>query len=88
MGVRLKAIVSMSMFFLGIFQAVSGLILFLSPKGRGAGNLLIFGLPKHTWSDYHTYVGFAIIAVAILHFSLNWRMFVNELKVLVGARRS
>ncbi len=86
MGVRVKALVSTAMLLLGAFQAVSGLILFLSPKGRGAGNLLILGLPKHTWVSYHTYAGFAIIAVAVLHFSLNWRMFLNELRVL-GRKR-
>ncbi len=71
------------MLIMGVFQAVSGLLLFFAPRGRGSGNVLLFGLTKHTWSDYHKYVGLVIIAVAVLHFILNWRMFVKELRALL-----
>ncbi len=51
MGVRLRAVVSLCMLIMGVFQAVSGLLLFFAPRGRGSGNVLLFGLTKHTWSD-------------------------------------
>lgn len=82
MGARLRAVVSLCMLAMGIFQAVSGLILFFAPRGRSSGNVLIFGLTKHMWSDYHKYVGLVIIAVAVLHFTLNWKLFLKELKAL------
>ncbi len=88
MGARLRAVVSSCMIVLGLFQAISGLILLFAPHGQGSGNLLIFGLTKHMWSDYHKYVGLLIIAVAVLHFTLNWRMFVKELKSLVRSKRT
>ncbi|AEA47043.1 DUF4405 domain-containing protein [Archaeoglobus veneficus] len=86
MGAKSKVIVTLSLIATGIFQAISGILLFLSPKGPQSGHIVIFGLEKGTWREYHEYVGLAIIAIAVLHFVLNWRMFVNELRVLKRKR--
>ncbi len=86
MGLRSKVVVTVSLIVLGLFQAISGVILYFSPKGRWSGDLLVFGLTKHTWSEYHAYVGFLLIAVAVVHLSLNWRWFMGELKVLFRRR--
>ena len=88
MGARLRAVVSLCMIALGLFQAVSGLILFFAPHGPHSGNVLLFGLTKRVWRYYHEYVGLVIIAVAVLHFTLNWRMFVKELKALVRLKKT
>ncbi len=77
---ELRAVVSTLMILLGIFQAFSGILLYFSPHGRFAGEHVVLFLPKNYWASYHTYVGFALIPLAILHFSLNWKMYVNELK--------
>ncbi len=80
MGAKLRAIVSTLMLFLGLFQAVTGIILYSAPHGRYSGELIYLLLPKRDWVLYHTYTGFLLIALAILHFSLNWKMYVSELK--------
>jgi|GEM_PF-1364711 uncharacterized iron-regulated membrane protein len=82
MIVRTRAVVTLCLLALGIFQAISGVVLFLAPKGYRSGKAVLLGLEKSIWSDYHSYIGLILIAVVILHLTLNWRMFVNELKVL------
>ena len=86
MGLRSKVIVTISLIVFGAFQAISGIVLYFSPKGRWSGEHLILGLPKHTWSEYHTYVGFLLIALVLIHLTLNWRWFMGELKVLFRKR--
>jgi hypothetical protein len=88
MGARLRAIVSLCMIALGLFQAISGLVLFFTQHGPRSGSMLLFGLTKRVLIYYHEYVGLMIIAVAVLHFTLNWRMFVKELKALVRLKKS
>ncbi len=88
MGVKARVTVTLILIALGIFQAVSGIILFLAPKGPRSGRFEVFGVTKYTWNEYHKYVGLIIIVVAVLHFILNWRMFVNELKVFTRSKKS
>ncbi len=86
MGLGSKVIVTVSLIVLGIFQAISGIVLYFAPKGRWSSEHVILGLTKHTWSEYHTYVGFLLIGLAIIHLYLNWRWFMGELKVLLRKR--
>ncbi len=68
---------------LGLFQLISGLILYISGGGwrhRGS-EIVVFGLERHVWKDYHFYIGIALIVVAVIHFTLNWKMFKAELRI-------
>ena len=79
---RIRAIVTLTLLVSGVFQAISGLILYFAPRGRGIGDVFLYGFAKHVWKDLHFYVGILIVAVAVLHLTLNWKMFKNELKAL------
>ncbi len=83
MGARLRGIISLGLLIAGLFQAFSGILLFFAPHGRYSGNALIFGIAKRDWVDYHAYVGFILIAIAVVHLALNWRWFVKNLKSLI-----
>jgi len=82
---KVRAVVALALLTTGLFQAVSGLILYTAPKGRGAGDLIVlYGLEKHLWKEYHFYIGILIMCLVVVHLILNWKMFKNELKSLIG----
>jgi cytochrome b561 len=81
---KVRAVVVLTLLTTGLFQAVSGLILYTAPKGREAGDITLYGFEKHLWKEYHFYIGILIICLVVLHLILNWKMFKNELKSLIG----
>ncbi len=81
MGAKEKVPVALLLIVLGAFQLLSGIVLYLSPHGRRTGELVVFGMLKRDWTFYHTWVGFALAVLAIVHLALNWRQFMGELKI-------
>ncbi len=69
------------LFLLGLFQAVSGFVMWLAlPRGgegggRGAGadGATFWALSHDTWEDLHDWVAVALLVVVILHIILNWK---------------
>ncbi|WP_457549271.1 DUF4405 domain-containing protein [Archaeoglobus sp.] len=82
MGAKTRAMIVLTLIALGLFQLVSGLIIYLIPGGRGYREVSFWGLEKHLWKEYHLYVGLVITAVAVIHLALNWKMFKHEIKRL------
>ena len=79
------------LFFLGLFQAVSGFIMWLAlPRGGGgqgrgfdsgdAGEATFWSLSRHTWGDLHDWVAVALLVVIILHIIVNWKWIVYMTK--------
>ena len=81
---KVRAVVALTLLTTGLFQAVSGLILYTAPRGRGVGDIILYGFEKHLWKEYHFYIGILIICLVVVHLILNWKMFKNELKSLIG----
>jgi len=79
-----KAVVDCCLFIFAAFQAITGVILYVAPRGRGSGSWMFFGVDKHTWGDWHTYSGFIIIGLIAVHVLLNWKVFVSQLKCVFG----
>jgi len=80
LGFRVRQVVSISFLVLWVIVVISGLPLFLGPKGVGSGEVLIWGLSKNDWRFIHTYCGFAAVAVSVIHIALNWRCLINYFK--------
>ncbi len=80
MSVRSRVVTALTLLSLGVFQSISGLVLFFAPTGRFSGRYEILGLKKEVWKDLHSYTGFIIISLAILHLVLNWNILKAELK--------
>lgn len=76
---RLRQIVVFTLLIAGTITFVTGLILYLMPKGRGA---TVFGLTKREWADYHTYASFIASGAAIIHVAVNWRAIKYYIKKL------
>ncbi len=83
---KVRAVVTLFLLTTGLFQAVSGLILYTAPKGRWATTVRLYGLERHLWKEYHFYAGILIMCLVVLHLMLNWNMFRNELKSLIGKK--
>jgi len=82
MGARERVTIVLILIALGLFQLLSGLILYFTPSGRGYRGSIIYGLEKHVWKDLHLYISLIITVVVLIHLALNWRMFKYELKNL------
>ena len=66
--VKIRGIVSILLGVMFLIASITGIKLFLSPKGRAA--------------TLHTAAGFLIMALATIHLILNYKMLVSELKIL------
>jgi len=71
------------LFFLGLFQAVSGFIMWLalphSGGGRGGGDTF-WSLARDTWRDLHDWVAVALLVIIIIHLILHWKWIVYMTK--------
>jgi hypothetical protein len=62
-------------------------MLYLAPEGQRSGRaLLLFGLSKHQWSEFHTWVSFLALGITILHIIVDWKILVLVIKVLIKGK--
>lgn len=45
----------------------------LPPGSRGGAGLSAMGMTRHEWGDWHTWIGYAFLALTALHLALHWR---------------
>jgi len=45
----------------------------LPPGSRGGAGLSIWGWSRHDWGDLHTWLGYAVCLMVVLHLALHWR---------------
>ncbi len=65
-----------------LVAAISGIyFLFLPVGGYQGGRNPMYGIvilfERHTWEDIHTWIGVAMIAVAVIHLTLHWSWVVS-----------
>ncbi len=77
-----RSLVSMAITLTFLLLAVSGVILYISPRGRVANwtGWQIWGLGKETWGAVHTTAALLFIFLTILHIYLNWRALLRYLR--------
>ncbi|WP_457742033.1 DUF4405 domain-containing protein [Thermococcus sp.] len=65
-----------------VLLAVSGIALYLAPSGRIAETLgwTFLGLSKETWTEVHTYMGFAMIGLVSVHLVVGFRSMLTMLR--------
>ncbi|MBA7641135.1 hypothetical protein ES703_48808 [subsurface metagenome] len=76
-------ILFVTLFFLGLFQAVSGFIMWLAlPRGGGGrgGGATFWSLARDTWRDLHDWVAVALLVMIIIHLILHWKWIVYVTK--------
>lgn len=69
-------------------MGITGIGMYLAPSGKiaKATNWTFLGLDKHTLGDVHTYFGFTMLAVGLLHLTLNWKPLKSLLKTLSNSK--
>jgi hypothetical protein len=81
---------TVAMSFLTI--AISGLVLYISPKGRVANwtGWSVAGLGKEDWAGLHTTMALLFLTFSAVHIWNNWRPLMNYIKkpVAAGVKRS
>ena len=80
-------IVFLALLTSALFQAVSGIVLWLVlPAGggyRGGAGLSernTFLWERHTWIDMHSVVSLVLLVVVVIHLILNWKWIVTVTK--------
>ncbi|MBL7190588.1 DUF4405 domain-containing protein [bacterium] len=81
--IKYKILTSLLLTFAFIITSLSGISLFISPKGRIANwiNWTFCGFTKDEWADIHIVFVSLFLICAVLHlFYFNWKVFWNYIK--------
>lgn len=59
------------------FCALTGTGLLLAfripPGSRGGAGLTALGMTRHEWGDWHTWIGYAFLALIVVHAAMHWQ---------------
>ena len=79
------------LFFLGLFQTVSGFIMWLALPhgggGRGGSTATFWALSRDTWIDLHDWVAVSLLVMIIIHLILHWKWIVYMTKSYFKEKR-
>jgi len=82
----MRAIISLSMLILWSFVLLTGIFLWLAPRGQGAGQTdYIIGLNRHEIGDIHFYFSIIAVIFTIAHLLIDWKAFKGLMRYLVHA---
>lgn len=78
----IKKIISLTLAFSFLIMSVTGIMLYIVPKGKVAywANWQIFGLTKTQYGDIHITSMFLFLVVTIWHIYYNWKPLINYLR--------
>ncbi len=83
--IKLRGITSLLLMTSFIIESITGIGLYLAPSGRIANttNWTFIGINKFKLENLHTIWGFIMIGLITLHLILNYKLFINEIKILI-----
>ncbi len=78
-----RGIIDLALSVVFALIAISGIALYLAPSGRIAETLgwTFLGLNKDTWTNLHTYLGFAMIGIVAIHLIVGFNSMITMLKM-------
>jgi hypothetical protein len=83
-----RAITAIALITVWILSAFSGLILWLAPEVRRAGQQpLLFGITKQNWGEIHFWICVAVVAVTIIHIIIDWKALRGVIRYLTSVHR-
>jgi hypothetical protein len=82
MKFKTKGFISLLLACCFTVAAFSGVILYMTPRGRVAnwGGWTMLGLGKHEWSALHMNACALVLVIAAWHLVMNWRVFWSYIK--------
>ena len=83
-----RAITAIALIIVWILSAFSGLILWLAPEVRRAGQQpLLFGITKQDWGEVHFWICVAVVIVTIIHIVIDWKDLRGVIRYLTSVHR-
>lgn len=82
MKFKIKGFISLLLACCFTVAAFSGVILYMTPRGRVANwsGWTMLGLGKHEWSELHMNACALVLVIAAWHLVMNWRVFWSYIK--------
>jgi hypothetical protein len=82
MKFKFRGFISLLLACCFLVASVSGIVLYVTPKGRVANwtNWSMLGLDKHGWSAVHMNACLLVLVASGVHLVLNWRVFTSYIK--------
>ncbi|MFC1944661.1 DUF4405 domain-containing protein [Chloroflexota bacterium] len=83
-----RAIIAIALITVWILSAFSGLILWLAPEVRRAGQQqLLFGITKQDWGDIHFGICIAVVVITTLHIIVDSKTLRGVIRYMVSVHR-
>ena len=83
-----RAVIAIALIISWVLSAFSGLILWLAPEVRRAGQQpLLFGITKQNWGEVHFWICVAVVIVTIIHVIIDWRALRGVIRYLTSVHR-
>ena len=81
---RVRPYVAVAMLGLWAVAAITGILLWVAPEGRQAGQReLLAGVTRTVWGDVHLWFSLAASAVTVVHLAVDWRALAGAVRHLM-----
>ena len=83
-----RAIIAIALIIAWSLSVFSGLILWLAPEVRRAGQQpLLFSITKHEWGEIHFWICVAVVVVTVVHIIIDWKALRGVIRYLTSVHR-
>lgn len=83
-----RAITAIALIVSWLLSAFSGLILWLAPEVRQAGQqVLLFDITKQSWGEVHFWICIVVVIVTIVHIVIDWKALRGILRYMTSVHR-
>ena len=83
-----RAVIAIALIVVWILSAFSGLILWLAPEVRRAGQQpLLFDITKESWGEIHFWICVAVVIVTVVHIIVDWKALRGVIRYLTSVHR-
>jgi hypothetical protein len=83
-----RAVIAIALIISWVLSAFSGLILWLAPEVRRAGQQpLLFGITKQNWGEVHFWICVVVVVVTIIHIIIDWKALRGVIRYLTSVHR-
>lgn len=79
---KIRGIVVLVLLILWILSSLSGFVLYFTPSGPRAGQMIILGYQKKELIQIHFLSSFLLVVIGILHLVLEWPILIAIFKQL------
>ena len=83
-----RAVTAIALIIVWVLSAFSGLILWLAPELRRAGQQpLLFDITKGTWGEIHFWICIAVVIITIIHIIIDWKALRGVVRYMTSVHR-